>query len=101
MGLDYFCNQCKDSNIISNRSIYFGDIYIQPKKKCLSKDKFNNSRNENNPSYSYFSNKKENTNQNNVYNFLKTRNNTKEDDSLENNSIFSTNSSTFGSPVIL
>ena len=93
MGLDYFCNQCKDSNIISNRSIYFGDVYIQPKKKCLSKDKYNNSRNENKPSDSYFSNKKENTNQNNIYNFLKTRNNYKEDDSPENSAIFSTTSS--------
>ena len=86
-------------NIISNQSLYFGDVYRQPKRKrCFSKDKYNIDNDEiNNKSiHEYFP---KTTAQEKISNFLFSNkkannlNNNKEDESQNNSSFYSTISS--------
>ena len=103
MGLDYFYRNNSDSeNIISNRSLYFGDVYREPKRKRgFSNDKYNIYNDDINKKsiHEYFS---KGTAQENISKFLYSNknnnknnsiNNNKEDESLNNSSSFSTISS--------
>ena len=61
MGLDYFYgNQSKESNIVINRSMYFGDIYREPKKRCFSNEKTDINQKNNKTIHNYFPNKSQN-----------------------------------------
>ena len=83
MGLEYFYgNQSTENNIIANRSLYFGDIYTENKKRCFSNDKLNKSID------SYFSkNNNHNIKTSSFFNL-----NNKDDDSPNNSSTFSSSS---------
>ena len=103
MGLDYFYgNKSYSKNIVSTKSLYFGDVYRQPKRKrCFSNDKSHIDKDDiNNKSiHKYFS---KTTAQDNISKFLYSNkkahknnsiNNNKADESQNNSSSFSTISS--------
>ena len=86
MGFDYFYgNQSSQTNEVANRSLYFGKVYREPKKRCLSNDKNNKSID------SYFSLNNSNKNSSTIFNW-----NNKDGDSPNNSSKYSaiSNSST-------
>ena len=93
MGIDFFYgNQSNGINTVANRSLYFGDVYREPRRKrCYSNEKCINSENDiNNKSiHSYFSNQ---ITQRNISNYFYSNNNSsnKEQDSRNNNSSIST-----------
>ena len=95
MGIDFFCgNQSNGVNTVANRSLYFGDVYREPRRKrCFSNDKYNSENDNNNKSiHSYFSNQ---TTQRNISNYFFSNNkgSNKEVDLRNNNSSNSTISS--------
>ena len=93
MGIDFFYgNQSNGINTVANRSLYFGDVYREPRRKrCYSNEKCINSENDiNNKSiHSYFSNQ---ITQRNISNYFYSNNNSsnKEQDLRNNNSSIST-----------
>ena len=93
MGIDFFYgNQSNGINTVANRSLYFGDVYREPRRKrCYSNEKCINSENDiNNKSiHSYFSNQ---IAQRNISNYFYSNNNSsnKEQDLRNNNSSIST-----------
>ena len=95
MGIDFFYgNQSNGINTVANRSLYFGDVYREPRRKrCFSNDKCDSQNDINNKSiHSYFSNQ---TTQRNISNYIFSNNNgiNKEVDLRNNNSSISTISS--------
>ena len=93
MGIDFFYgNQSNGINTVANRSLYFGDVYREPRRKrCYSNEKCINSENDiNNKSiHSYFSNQ---ITQRNISNYFYSNNNisNKEQDLRNINSSIST-----------
>jgi len=96
MGLGYFFdnNNSNDSvdkvEIIGNTSMYFGDVYPNKKKKCFSKDKINTDRNSKSIDF-YFPNYINNK-QNNISAIIYNFNTKKDNDCLNNNRKYSTES---------
>jgi len=84
MGLYYFFNNSNtsDNDAIGNACMYFGDVYLQKKKRCFSKDKCNTDKNNRSIDF-YFSNKI-NNDQNNISNIIYNFNTTKGNDCLKN-----------------
>ena len=97
MGLGYFYgNQSTEVNKVANLSLYFGNIYRDPRRRrCMSKDKNIIESDINNKSiHSYFS---KDTTKSNIFNFSdsnnKINNNIREEDFQNNKSSITTISS--------
>ena len=95
MGIELFYgNQYSEINTVANRSLYFGDVYREPRRKrCYSKEKYNSENDINNKSiHSYFS---KDTIKRNITNYFYSNNNSynSEEDSRNNKSSISTISS--------
>ena len=97
MGNFFYGNQSSDINPVSNRSLYFGDVYREPRRKrYFSKDKLNSEKDINKKSiHSYFS---KDVTKRNISTYLHSNkyrnyNNNKEEDFQNNNSSISTISS--------
>ena len=75
MGLSYFYdNQSTEVNTVANRTLYFGDVYREPRRRrCMSKDKNIIENDINNKTiHSYFS---KDATQKNISNYLYSNNN--------------------------